>query len=180
MGTKTDALASVEDAAAFGAKGKEENLEVQGTVGEIIEHAPFDVLMSRIQNIDKTLETVKIEIDGDMLTISQAGKRKEILRGALKKSMGSLEKQLVKDETTMTTATLRSSYSDVWDLDKLREFLKPKQRKIVIVPSIDHHVLAKLIETGAISRARMEVDGIVTKKLRSVGLYIRDTKEDDE
>lgn len=107
---------------------------------------------------------------------------KEKLRDRIKKAMSQQGKDKAIDELSNWAAVLRPSFSDVWDPVKFKKATKEDQRQGCIVEVVDVKAVAELVEIGALSRARLEKAGAVTKRLRAVSLIagLRKSKEPTE
>ncbi|MDR7574200.1 MAG: hypothetical protein QN194_14910 [Armatimonadota bacterium] len=124
---------------------------------------------------DYVRELARIEALLERSGVSDLLSRRDELREKLKEMMGRERLERVVDEISGYEAVVVPSFTDVWDVAGLEERLTPEQRRAVL--TVDRRAVEELIRSGALSRAQLEVDGVVTRRLRSVSLHVRPRRD---
>jgi hypothetical protein len=169
--TRSDSRADDLDASLARLEGAAARVLLPDGRAKVAEHTRDELsgMIARLVQIDESLAAAGA---------TKLLEEKEDLRDQLKQAMGRQQIPRAVDETTGFAATLKPSFSKVYDPAKLRPLLKTKaQRERCIVATVDVDAVKQLVELGVFTEAQLEQAGVFTQRLRGVSLFVRPVED---
>lgn len=104
-------------------------------------------------------------------------KEKDTLRKTLKEQMLSANRDKIFDEVSEWEAVITNRSKDVWDIDRLEQFLTQSQLRRYVKKMVDESAVKEGIKVGDLSRPTLERQGVVKKQPGVKALYVRKRQE---
>ena len=104
----------------------------------------------------------------------------EVLKGKLKAAMLAQQCESATDEVSGYRAELVVRTGDVYDVEKLKGLLTENQIGRYVKEVVDEPAIKQGVKIGDLNYSKLQKCGVVKRDLRSVALYIKPKKEDED
>src|SRR3990167_2033904 len=104
----------------------------------------------------------------------------DVLKGKLKAAMLAQQCESATDEVSGYRAELVVRTGDVYDVEKLKGLLTENQIGRYVKEVVDEPAIKQGVKIGDLNYSKLQKCGAVKRDLRSVALYIKPKKEDED